>query len=128
MHSAQGPPKAFSTCASHLTAVSIFYGTVIFMDLQPSSRHSIDPDNVASVFYSVLIPMLTSVGYSLGNMEVKGAFKKVIEKATFSTDSDIAVCPVCVLSGSVMSTDCSPPGSSAHRIFQAIIPEWVAIS
>ena len=98
------------------------------MDLQPSSRHSIDPDKVASVFYSVLIPMLTSVGYSLGNMEVKGAFKKVIEKATFSTDSDIAACPVCVLSGSVMSTDCSPPGSSAHGICQARVLEWVAIA
>ena len=95
MHSAQGHQKALSTCASHPTSASIFYRTVIFTDLQPSSRHSTDPDKVASVFCSVLIPVLTSVGYCLGNMEVKDAFKTVTEKATFSTDSNSAVCSVC---------------------------------
>ncbi|KAM8813994.1 olfactory receptor 5B3-like [Rhynchonycteris naso] len=81
MHSADGYQKALSTCASHLTAVSIFYGTVIFMYVQPSSNHSMDSDKVASVFYAMIIPMLNPLVYSLRNKEVKTAFKKVIEKA-----------------------------------------------
>uniref|UniRef100_A0A8C3W3A0 Olfactory receptor n=1 Tax=Catagonus wagneri TaxID=51154 RepID=A0A8C3W3A0_9CETA len=76
MHSAQGHQKALSTCTSHLTAISIFYGTVIFMYLQPSSSHSMDTDKTASVFYTMVIPMLNPVVYSLRNKEVKGAFKK----------------------------------------------------
>ncbi|XP_032139217.1 olfactory receptor 5B2 [Sapajus apella] len=57
IHSAKGHQKALSTRASHLTAVSIFYGTVIFTYLQPSSSHSMDADKMASVFYAVIIPM-----------------------------------------------------------------------
>ncbi|MBZ3887921.1 Olfactory receptor 5B3 [Sciurus carolinensis] len=68
---------ALSTCASHFTAVSIFYGTVIFMYLQPSSSHSMDTDKVISVFYTMVIPMLNPVVYSLRNQEVKTAFLKV---------------------------------------------------
>ncbi|XP_074083780.1 olfactory receptor 5B2-like [Macrotis lagotis] len=78
MHSAESRQKAFSTCASHLIAVSIFYGTVIFMYLQPSSSHSMDTDKVASVFYTMIIPMLNPLVYSLRNKEVINAFKKVI--------------------------------------------------
>ncbi|XP_003421392.3 olfactory receptor 5B12-like [Loxodonta africana] len=80
MHSAEGRKKAFSTCASHLTTVSIFYGTIIFMYLQPSSSHSMDTDKMASVFYTMIIPMLNPLVYSLRNKEVKSAFKKVSEK------------------------------------------------
>ncbi|XP_013216709.2 olfactory receptor 5B2 [Ictidomys tridecemlineatus] len=78
MHSATGYQKALSTCASHLTAVSIFYGTIIFMYLQPSSSHSMDTDKFASVFYTMVIPMLNPVVYSLRNKEVKSAFKKIV--------------------------------------------------
>ncbi|XP_001377351.3 olfactory receptor 5B12-like [Monodelphis domestica] len=78
MRSVEGRQKAFSTCASHLTAVSIFYGTVIFMYLQPSSSHSMDIDKIASVFYTMVIPMLNPLVYSLRNKEVKSAFKKII--------------------------------------------------
>ncbi|XP_032751299.1 olfactory receptor 5B2-like [Rattus rattus] len=78
MHSASGHRKAFSTCASHFTAVSIFYGTVIFMYLQPSSSHSMDTDKVTSVFYTMVIPMLNPLIYSLRNKEVKNAFLKSI--------------------------------------------------
>ncbi|XP_007519545.1 olfactory receptor 5B12-like [Erinaceus europaeus] len=84
MHSAEGRKKAFSTCASHLTAVSIFYGTIIFMYLQPSSSHSMDTDKMASVFYTVIIPMLNPLVYSLRNKEVKNAFNKVVGKARSS--------------------------------------------
>ncbi|XP_007519646.1 olfactory receptor 5B12-like [Erinaceus europaeus] len=80
MRSSEGRQKAFSTCASHLTAVSIFYGTVIFMYLQPSSSHSMDTDKMASVFYTMVIPMLNPLVYSLKNKEVKGAFKHLMGK------------------------------------------------
>ncbi|XP_012499323.1 PREDICTED: olfactory receptor 5B2-like [Propithecus coquereli] len=80
MHSAEGQKKAFSTCASHLTAVTIFYGTVIFMYLQPSSSHSMDNDQMASVFYTIIIPMLNPIVYSLRNKEVNNAFKKAMKK------------------------------------------------
>ncbi|NP_001378670.1 olfactory receptor 5B3-like [Equus przewalskii] len=84
MHSASGYQKALSTCASHFTAVSIFYGTIIFMYLQPSSSHSMDTDKMASVFYSMIIPMLNPVVYSLRNKEVKVAFMKVVSEAKLS--------------------------------------------
>ncbi|XP_016055868.1 PREDICTED: olfactory receptor 5B17-like [Miniopterus natalensis] len=84
MHSKGAYQKALSTCASHLVTVSIFYGTVIVMYLQPSSSHSLDTDRIASVFYTVVIPMLNPLVYSLRNKEVKGAFKKVVEKAKLS--------------------------------------------
>ncbi|KAM5186056.1 olfactory receptor 5B2-like [Callospermophilus lateralis] len=76
MRSGAGYRKALSTCASHFTAVSIFYGTVIFMYLQPSSSHSMDTDKISSVFYTMVIPMLNPMVYSLRNREVKGAFLK----------------------------------------------------
>ncbi|EGW11589.1 olfactory receptor 5B3 [Cricetulus griseus] len=81
MHSAAVYQKALSTCASHFTAVSIFYGTVIFMYLQPSSSHSMDTDKIASVFYTMVIPMLNPLVYSLRNKEVKSAFTKIVLKS-----------------------------------------------
>ncbi|XP_008830444.1 olfactory receptor 5B3-like [Nannospalax galili] len=78
IHSATGYQKALSTCGSHLITVSIFYGTIIFMYLQPSSSHSMDTDKIASVFYTMVIPMLNPLIYSLRNKEVKSAFKKIV--------------------------------------------------
>ncbi|KAM6159093.1 olfactory receptor 8U9 [Rhynchocyon petersi] len=78
MRSAEGRRKAFSTCGSHMLAVIIFYGTLIFMYLQPSSNHSLDTDKMASVFYTVIIPMLNPLIYSLRNKEVKDALKKFV--------------------------------------------------
>ena len=84
MRSSEGRQKAFSTCASHLTAVSIFYGTGIFMYLQPSSSHSMSADKMASVFCAMVIPMLNPLVYSLRNKEVKSAFKTAVGKAKSS--------------------------------------------
>ncbi|KAH0511803.1 Olfactory receptor 5B12 [Microtus ochrogaster] len=81
IRSSEGRQKAFSTCASHLTAVSIFYGSGIFMYLQPSSSHTMGTDKVASVFYTMVIPMLNPLVYSLRNKEVKSALQKTVEKA-----------------------------------------------
>ncbi|XP_076562602.1 olfactory receptor 5B3-like [Arvicanthis niloticus] len=81
MKSSAGYRKAISTCASHFTAVSIFYGTIIFMYLQPSSSHSMDTDKIASVFYTMIIPMLNPLVYGLRNKEVKSAFTKTFQVA-----------------------------------------------
>ncbi|KAL1787451.1 olfactory receptor 5B3-like [Sigmodon hispidus] len=78
MHSAAGHQKAISTCASHFIAVFIFYGTVIFMYLQPSSSHAMDTDKTVSVFYTMVIPMLNPLVYSLRNKEVKSTFRRII--------------------------------------------------
>ncbi|XP_058383233.1 olfactory receptor 5B12-like [Diceros bicornis minor] len=83
-HSAEGQKKAFSTCASHLSTVSIFYGTIIFMYLQPNSSHFMDTDKMSSVFYTMIFPMMNPLVYSLRNKEVKSAFKNVFEKAKSS--------------------------------------------
>ncbi|XP_027725831.1 olfactory receptor 5B12-like, partial [Vombatus ursinus] len=74
--SVDGCQKAFSTCAFHLTAVFIFYGTIIFMYFQPSSSHSMDTDKIVSAFYTMVIPLLNALVYSLRNKNVKNAFRK----------------------------------------------------
>ncbi|XP_030077576.1 olfactory receptor 1009-like [Microcaecilia unicolor] len=77
IRSTAGKLKAFNTCASHLTAVLIFFGTILFMYLRPKSSYS-NHDKLAGVFYAVVIPMLNPMIYSLRNKEVKGAFNKAI--------------------------------------------------
>ena len=78
MNSAKGRCIAFSNCASHLTAVVVFHGTLLFMYFRPSSSYSMDMDKIVSVFYTVVIPMLNPLVYSLRNKEVNGAPKKTI--------------------------------------------------
>ncbi|XP_074083893.1 olfactory receptor 8K1-like [Macrotis lagotis] len=80
MNSSEGRYKAFSTCGSHLTVVVVFYGTLLFMYLQPQSNHSSETDKIASVFYTLVIPMLNPLAYSLRNKEVKGALKRLLKK------------------------------------------------
>ena len=76
--STEGRSKAFSTCSSHITAVAIFYGSAAFMYLQPSSVSSMDQGKVSSVFYTIIVPMLNPLIYSLRNRDVKFALKKKI--------------------------------------------------
>ncbi|XP_007444546.1 olfactory receptor 1019-like [Python bivittatus] len=78
MRSAEGRHKALSTCASHLTAVGIFHGTILFMYFRPTSSYSMDQDKWASLFYTVVIPMLNPLIYSLKNKEVKDAATKSV--------------------------------------------------
>ncbi|XP_007518769.2 olfactory receptor 5L1-like [Erinaceus europaeus] len=78
MPSAKGRHKAFSTCASHLTAIVVFQGMIIFMYCRSSSGGSEDTDKVASVFYTVVIPMLNPLIYSLRNKDVKEALRKAL--------------------------------------------------
>ncbi|EDL16908.1 olfactory receptor 5P81 [Mus musculus] len=84
MHSTEGRHKAFSTCTSHLTVVTLLYGTVTFIYVMPKSSYSTDQNKVISVFYMVVIPMLNPIIYSLRNNEIKGALKKQLgEKNIF---------------------------------------------
>ncbi|XP_027381305.1 olfactory receptor 5AP2-like [Bos indicus] len=82
--SAKGRRKGFSTCASHLIVVSIYHGTLIFIYLRPGAGHSLDIDKVTSVFYTLIIPMLNPLIYSLRNKDVKNAFRKMISRKFLS--------------------------------------------
>ncbi|XP_053120575.1 olfactory receptor 2D3-like [Hemicordylus capensis] len=82
MRSARGRQRAFSTCATHLTVVTLFYSTIGFTYLQPRSRHAADQEKRASVFYALVSPMLNPIIYSLRNKEVKGALSKVMGKVS----------------------------------------------
>ncbi|XP_070344692.1 olfactory receptor 5D14-like [Equus asinus] len=70
--------KAFSTCASHLTAITIFHGTILSLYCVPNSKNSRQTVKVASVFYTVVNPMLNPLIYSLRNKDVKDAFQKLM--------------------------------------------------
>ena len=72
--------KAFSTCASHLIAVMVFYGTGSFMYLRPSSKYSVNQDKIISVFYVLANPVLNPLIYSLRNKEVKEAFRRTVRR------------------------------------------------
>ena len=82
MHSGGGRHKLFSTCGSHLTAVSIYYGTVFVMYAQPGAVESVEQGMVVSVFYTLVIPMLNPLIYSLRNKEVKDALWRLGQKHT----------------------------------------------
>ncbi|KAM6158210.1 olfactory receptor 9I1-like [Rhynchocyon petersi] len=80
MKSSGSRVKTFSTCVSHLTAVALFFGTLIFMYIRSGSHKSLEEEKAVSVFYTVVIPMLNPLIYSLRNKDVKSAFKKVTGK------------------------------------------------
>uniref|UniRef100_A0A8C2LPB0 Olfactory receptor n=1 Tax=Cricetulus griseus TaxID=10029 RepID=A0A8C2LPB0_CRIGR len=78
--STEGRAKAFSTCSSHISAVALFFGSAAFMYLNPSSSSSMDEGKVSSVFYTIIVPMLNPLIYSLRNKDVNIALKKMIER------------------------------------------------
>ncbi|XP_040191792.1 olfactory receptor 482-like [Rana temporaria] len=80
MSSTRSRRKAFSTCASHLTVVTIFYGTIIFTYVRPSNENSSYIDKIISVFYSVVTPLLNPIIYSLRNSNIKLAIQNTIKK------------------------------------------------
>nr|XP_003423554.1 olfactory receptor 5D18-like [Loxodonta africana] len=84
MHSVSGHHKAFSTCASHLSAITIFHGTILFLYCVPNSKNSRHTVKVASVFYTVVIPMLNPLIYSLRNKDVKNTVSKIMDTKIFS--------------------------------------------
>ncbi|XP_033024014.1 olfactory receptor 6X1-like [Lacerta agilis] len=75
--SSSGRQKAFSTCAAHLTVVSIQYGTVMFMYVKPKANSSLEVNKVVSVLNTVITPLLNPFIYTLRNKDVKEALRKV---------------------------------------------------
>ncbi|KAM9219823.1 LOW QUALITY PROTEIN: olfactory receptor 5I1-like [Dugong dugon] len=82
--SADERKKGFLTRASHLIVVTVYHGTLIFIYLLPGAGHSLDIDKVTSVFYTLIIPMLNPLIYSLRNKDVKNAFRKMIGRKLLS--------------------------------------------
>ncbi|XP_058512294.1 olfactory receptor 7A10-like, partial [Ochotona princeps] len=80
--STQGKYKAFSTCASHLLTISLFYGTIIGVYLSASALPSSASTAAASVMYTVVVPMLNPFIYSLRNTDMKRALKKLLSTMT----------------------------------------------
>ncbi|XP_049747729.1 olfactory receptor 1009-like [Elephas maximus indicus] len=73
MRSLEAQHKAFSTCASHITALSLFYGSVFLVYIQPNPESASAYNKILSVFYTIVIPMLNPLVYSLRNKDVKAA-------------------------------------------------------
>ncbi|XP_003422720.2 olfactory receptor 8K3-like [Loxodonta africana] len=80
INSAEDRHKAFSTCGSHLTVVVVFYGTLIFTYVHPESSHSYENDKVASIFYTLVIPVLNPLIYSLRSKDIKHAIHRTWNK------------------------------------------------
>ncbi|XP_003773980.1 olfactory receptor 1009-like [Sarcophilus harrisii] len=85
IQSAEGRQKAFSTCSSHLTAVTILYGTLFFVYVRPNTSFSMDTNKLVSLFYTSVTPMLNPLIYSLRNKEVKDAIHRTIAKFCIRT-------------------------------------------
>ena len=77
MPSTTGRQNAFSTCASHLTSVTLFYGTASMTYLQPKSGYSPETKKLMSLAYTLLTPLLNPLIYSLRNSEMKRALMKL---------------------------------------------------
>ncbi|XP_036892048.1 olfactory receptor 13C7-like [Sturnira hondurensis] len=82
INSAEGRKKAFSTCSAHITVVTLFYGTILFMYMKPKSKDSAF-NKLISLFYGVVTPMLNPIIYSLRNREVHGAMRKLMTTCWF---------------------------------------------
>uniref|UniRef100_A0A9L0K8I3 G-protein coupled receptors family 1 profile domain-containing protein n=1 Tax=Equus asinus TaxID=9793 RepID=A0A9L0K8I3_EQUAS len=82
IRSSGGCRKAFGTCASHLTVVSMSYGMALVTYMQPSSTASAEKDKVVVLFYAVLTPMLKPLIYSLRNKEMKAALSRVLMRSS----------------------------------------------
>ncbi|XP_055286297.1 olfactory receptor 2W3-like [Moschus berezovskii] len=78
IQSSSGRHKAFNTCGSHLTVVSLFYGNIIYMYMQPGASSSKDQGKFLTLFYNIVTPLLNPLIYTLRNKEVKGALRRLI--------------------------------------------------
>ncbi|XP_003505664.1 olfactory receptor 2W1-like [Cricetulus griseus] len=78
MKSKAGQQKAMNTCGSHLTVVSIFYGAIIYLYLQPGNRASKDQGKFLTLFYTIITPSLNPLIYTLRNRDMKDALKKIM--------------------------------------------------
>ncbi|XP_045653517.1 olfactory receptor 8B3-like [Ursus americanus] len=81
--STEGRSKAFSTCSSHIIAVSLYFGSGAFMYLKPSSAGSMDEGKISSVFYTIAVPMMNPFIYSLRNKDFKRAVRRTLSRRVF---------------------------------------------
>nr|XP_010998072.2 olfactory receptor 1J2-like [Camelus dromedarius] len=81
--STKGMCKALSTCGSHLSVVSLYYGSIFGQYLFPTLSNFIDKDIIVALMYTVVTPMLNPFIYSLRNKDIKGALGKLFSRATF---------------------------------------------
>ncbi|XP_001521872.2 olfactory receptor 1030-like [Ornithorhynchus anatinus] len=79
IRSAEGRLKAFSTCGSHLTVVTIFYGTLLCMHLTPPTERSVEQGKIIAVFYIFLCPMLNPFIYIMRNNDVRDVMNSVLK-------------------------------------------------
>ncbi|XP_049746822.1 olfactory receptor 1013-like [Elephas maximus indicus] len=84
IRSTQGHLKAFSTCGSHLTPVTLYYGSILFIYSRPTTSYTLERDKLVSVLCTVVFPVLNPLIYSLRNKDVKYALKKMLDRAKFS--------------------------------------------
>ncbi|XP_019292695.2 olfactory receptor 6F1-like [Panthera pardus] len=80
LSSREARKKTFSTCASHLTVVSIYYATIIFAYVRPPAKYNFTIGKVISVFYCVVTPLVNPLIYTLRNKDVKKAFRKLLSQ------------------------------------------------
>ena len=78
IRSAEGWRKAFNTCSSHVAVVALFYGSILFMYLQPARRNSHEEGKLVALFYTVVTPMLNPLIYTLRNKTVKKALRHIV--------------------------------------------------
>ncbi|XP_027963654.1 olfactory receptor 1J1-like [Eumetopias jubatus] len=82
--STKGICKALSTCGSHLSVVTLYYGAIIGLYFLPSSNNTNIKNIIASLMYTVFTPMLNPFIYSLRNKDMKVALRKLLSKKTYS--------------------------------------------
>ncbi|XP_076999357.1 olfactory receptor 13G1 [Tamandua tetradactyla] len=77
IHSAEGKKKAFSTCSSHLTVVSLYYSPVIYTYIRPASSYTFERDKVVAALYTLVTPTLNPIVYSFRNKDMQTGIRKV---------------------------------------------------
>ncbi|KAM3919046.1 olfactory receptor 1f45-like [Leptodactylus fuscus] len=82
IHSLTESYKVFSTCASHLTVVTLYYGTIMFIYLRPYSMYYQNTDKIVSLLYTAVTPMLNPFIYSMRNKDFKGSIKNLNKQVT----------------------------------------------
>ncbi|KAM9311850.1 olfactory receptor 6N1-like [Gastrophryne carolinensis] len=87
MNTAAGRKKAFSTCAAHFSVVIIFFGSVAFMYIRPQKIYAPEYDQLVTINYTILTPLLNPVVYSFRNKEIKRALKKSFRSSKTFVDS-----------------------------------------
>ncbi|CAH6862155.1 olfactory receptor 145 [Phodopus roborovskii] len=83
IRSTESRSKAFSTCSSHMLAVCLFFGSGSFMYLKPTSAVSLNEGKFSSIFYTIVVPMMNPLIYSLRNKDVKMALRKTLSRRLY---------------------------------------------